>query len=125
MLQVTRLLTPLAALSAVAAGPLPQDPYISAALGTARWINATCLRGDGGSCSWAMNSTDDAPRNYPYLASSLYYGPPGVACGAWIDDAVAVQLSTCPCQWVPEAFGLTSTCERIVGAVTVDGNALL
>ena len=30
-------------------------------------------------CTWKMNSTDSAPANYPYLATSLYYGSGGVA----------------------------------------------
>jgi len=45
-----------------------------------------------------MNSTDDAPKNFPYLNTSLYYGPPGVSIyflqlaqatngSEWIDSA--------------------------------------
>ena len=48
-------------------------------IGTALWLNdtKTCVQDQG--CHWPMNSTDDAPKNNPYLSASLYYGTPGTA----------------------------------------------
>lgn len=74
------MLLPLVLLLSLA-GPA-EASLLEVALSAAEWLEGTArCRGTsrGRACSWPMNSTDDAPANYPYLSTSLYYGSPGIA----------------------------------------------
>jgi len=65
-----------------AASPGGERPFFRAALAAAELLekSAVCTNTSSGrACHWMMNSTDDAPKNHPYLANSLYYGSPGLA----------------------------------------------
>ncbi|CAE8623769.1 unnamed protein product [Polarella glacialis] len=64
------------------ARPATGIDLLSTAVNVAAWHNEIklCRQGSlGQACRWRMNSTDDAPKNFPYLSTSLYYGSPGVA----------------------------------------------
>eukprot|EP00239_Pterosperma_sp_CCMP1384_P004393 CAMPEP_0197843414 /NCGR_PEP_ID=MMETSP1438-20131217/285_1 /TAXON_ID=1461541 /ORGANISM="Pterosperma sp., Strain CCMP1384" /LENGTH=408 /DNA_ID=CAMNT_0043453541 /DNA_START=416 /DNA_END=1638 /DNA_ORIENTATION=- len=60
--------------------PSVETETTASAVGEYLELSALCVtQGNTRRCTWAMNSTDSAPANYPYLADSLYYGPPGIA----------------------------------------------
>eukprot|EP00931_Biecheleriopsis_adriatica_P051339 TRINITY_DN29765_c0_g1_i1.p1 TRINITY_DN29765_c0_g1~~TRINITY_DN29765_c0_g1_i1.p1 ORF type:complete len:504 (-),score=62.96 TRINITY_DN29765_c0_g1_i1:105-1616(-) len=75
------------------------EGILNVVLGSASWLEATARCRETNdlkrACRWVMNSTDDAPANYPFLSTSLYYGSagPAIFLSQLVDsDAVSSKL---------------------------------
>ena len=64
-------------LAVVLAAASPPTPLAGAAAAM-RYLELSATNSSGG-LTWAMNSTDAAPTNFPYLADTVYYGSGGPA----------------------------------------------